>query len=612
MTSAPIVILTVWLLGVGVLFALPTVPPEPVIVTHWASGHTIRPNLLPRFAEQFNQLERRTSTGRPVLVRTIYQGSAEAVDELVSRITRGVPIDPKLPDPTVVTASADHWLAYANYASGRTVVDLTRTRSIARTWIGIATYREMAECLGWPRRQIGFDDIVALRADPQGWARYPCARAEWGQRPLIAFTDPLTSSTGRSTLFSFYAIAAGKPPEQLTEADVTDPRVVAYVKQLQRVVDHYVIGTLPLNTQIYQGPRYGHFFFLPEDNLVSLYQGKENVRVGFEIRELAGTPIRRPMVMLYPKEGSTAHSHSAGIVQASWVSAEQAEAAERWVDFLHEDAQQRALMEAGFRPATRLPLSDPISGRYGLDPAQPRAIVNPDLMEGAVMAAIIRDWDDVKKPGVVAFVVDSSVSMQGEKLARAKEGLVRALDAVSKHTQVGFISFADAIDAQVPVAPLPTNRFAVAGAVERMQARGGGALYDAIRAGIDMVDTAAAEQEAIRGVVVLTDGQANRGQIALHDLVRMMSRDEVPIREFRGFEDDAFAIDELGRSVPKGDLVGTGLAPRTRHPVLIFFVSLGDADLEVGRILAEATGAASQGARVQDLASVIAEFGKYF
>src|SRR5207244_1077490 len=95
-----------------------------------------------------------------------------------------------------------------NDAVGRQVVDLSQTKSIAYTWIGIVTYRDMAECLGWPDREIGYADIIALRDDPDGWAAYPCAKAEWGQRPLLAYTDPNTSSTGRSALYTLYSIAA--------------------------------------------------------------------------------------------------------------------------------------------------------------------------------------------------------------------------------------------------------------------------------------------------------------------------------------------------------------------------------------------------------------------
>ena len=172
-----------------------------------------------------------------------------------------------------MTPSSAHWLVDVNYELGHEVVDLAAAPSIVRPVIGIVTYEDMARCLGWPEQELGFADILALRADPEGWAAYPCAKAEWGQRPLMAFTDPATSSTGRSLLLALYAIAAGKLPEDLTAADVTDPKVVRYVKEFQGLVDHYLIGTTVLNTKIHQGPRYGHFFIMPEDNLIHLYDG---------------------------------------------------------------------------------------------------------------------------------------------------------------------------------------------------------------------------------------------------------------------------------------------------------------------------------------------------
>ena len=142
-----------------------------------------------------------------------------------------------------MTPSSAHWLVTTNFEVGRSVVDLDNALSIVRPVIGIVTHEEMARCLGWPEKKIGFADIIELRRDPQGWARYACAKAEWGQRPLLAFTDPTTSSTGRSLLLSLYSFAANKAPEDLTVDDVNDPKVVAYVKEFQGLIEHYLIGT---------------------------------------------------------------------------------------------------------------------------------------------------------------------------------------------------------------------------------------------------------------------------------------------------------------------------------------------------------------------------------
>ena len=63
----------------------------------------------------------------------------------------------------------------------------------------------------------------------------------------------------------------------------------------------------------------------------------------------------------------------------------------------------------------------------------------------------------------------------------------------------------------------------------------------------------------------------------------------------------------------KGDIRGSGLAINTTHPVQIFFIGIGkDADIQIGRLLAEATGAEFQGATEKDLAKVLEAISKYF
>ena len=303
---------------------------------------------------------------------------------------------------------------------------------------------------------------------------------------------------------------------------MNDPEVVAYVKEFQGLIDHYLIGTTVLNTKIYQGPRYGHFFIMPEDNLIHLYEGTEKSYLN-GIKTTA-PPIDQRMVMIYPKEGSMPRKNCACIVQADWVREEQVEASQQWIDFIREDEQQRAFMAAGFRPGTDLDLNylgSKITKEFGLNPEEPRVVLNPSLTRPEVAAAIDANWELVKRPGIVTFVVDTSGSMMGDKLRQAKDGLQRALGNMASNNQVDLVTFSDGVNARIPVAPLAQNRFSVADTVHEMRAGGETALYDAIRAGIEMTDAAEGEKAAIRAVVVLTDGRANRGQTGMDDLIKM-------------------------------------------------------------------------------------------
>ena len=140
-----------------------------------------------------------------------------------------------------------------------------------------------------------------------------------------------------------------------------------------------------------------------------------------------------------------------------------------------------------------------------------------------------------------------------------------------------------------------------------------------------MTDSAARGAEHKRAVVVLTDGQANEGKTRLDDIIKLKSRQGSDIR-YSGFTSDPIT-DAEGRPVKKGDVLGSGLAMDTRHAVQVFFIGIGvDADMEIGRLLAEATGAESEklvelrpGITVErikrvrevDIARVLEEF-KYF
>ena len=595
----------------------PVFAPEPsVTVVHWSTGHLIRDGsdlrLLRQMAAEYNAAGHRTQSGKRIKIEIYYEGGAEQSTELISRLTRGAPIDKNLPDPALVTPSASHWLVNVNYAAGREVIDLrdTDSRSLARSYVGIVTYRDMAECLGWPQKEVGFADIIALRDDPRGWASYPCARPEWGPRALLAFTDPSTSDTGRAVLMALYAIGAGKAPEDLTVSDLTRPEVVDYVKSFQLLVDHYMSTSIALNTRIHLGPGYGHFFILPEDNLVHLYDGTE-VWSHNGIEERA-PPLQRDMVLIYPREGSQLRENCACLVRAPWVSAEQAEASDLWLSFLRQDAQQASFVASGFRPGTGAPIGQE-AARPGMNQLPPTNVLHAERVDPAVATAIDGSWDVVKRPAIVTFVVDTSGSMLGNKLKKAKFGLTQAIEVMARNNQVGLVTFDEKVNLQLPVGQVTQNKATIEAAIRDLKAGGETALYDAIKAGILMTDEAEGDPNAIRAVVVITDGRANRGSTGLDDLVQMASDREIKVSRFRGFADDQAQEATTGRAVTKENVSGTALALKTRRPVQVFFIAIGkDADLDIGRILAGATGAEFQGVGEADLAEVLEQFSRYF
>jgi Ca-activated chloride channel family protein len=603
-------VLVVALVGAVAVKTVVIQPEQPLVIVQWANSHPMRDALLPAMAEQFNDADHTTASGRPIEVEVVKCDSALQVEDLVSRVKGSGPSTQGCggADPVLITPQSDDWLGDVNYLAKQQVVDPSAAPSIARAWVGIVTYRDIAECLGWPDDAIGYENIIALREN--GWESLPdpsCAKAAW-EEPKLAFTNPQTSTSGRNVLLALYAIAADKDLKDLTADDVANDDVVEYVTRFQKLVDHYMPGTIPLNTKIAQGRRYGHFFVMPEDNLVNLYKGNEEaVGVDGKVHRVRAV---KDLVMIYPKEGSTLNSNPAAAVHAPWVSGEEASAAATWVDYLRSDDQQRVFMKNGFRPGTHLAVSRSVS-RFGLDPKEPKTTLEPGDVRPEVLSRIMASWGAVKKPAIVTFVVDTSASMSGEKLANAKRGLTEVLDVMeSGNTRVGVLRFSDRVSDPLSPEPLAEARRKIARYVDSLEADGSTALYDAVRRGVQVVDEEPGDDKVTRAVVVLSDGQMTDG-MPLDELVEMIDRrTEQPIHWSGRMGENPTG--ENDGAFPKRRVRGEELLGEHEHPVQVFFVGFGDADIDVGRVLAQATHGEYIGSTNEDLAAVIAELGPYF
>lgn len=155
-----------------------------------------------------------------------------------------------------------------------------------------------------------------------------------------------------------------------------------------------------------------------------------------------------------------------------------------------------------------------------------------------------------------------------------------------------------------PVGPLPETRFPISEAVDRLSAGGETSLYDALKAGLEMVDGyGGMTEEAIRGLVLLTDGQVNAGQVPLSQVIRVQDRSERDV-----------SVGISGGPDLK-NYIGGGMALTTKYPIHVFSVGVGEADWEVLRVFAEGSGGVvvrasdTQGA---GLVQVLERFSKYF
>ncbi|HSN53096.1 MAG TPA: VWA domain-containing protein [Candidatus Sulfomarinibacteraceae bacterium] len=114
-----------------------------------------------------------------------------------------------------------------------------------------------------------------------------------------------------------------------------------------------------------------------------------------------------------------------------------------------------------------------------------------------------------RAPVNVAVVIDRSGSMQGEKLARAKEAAAVAVSRLRPDDIVSVIAYDDTVRVLLPATRVADRR-AVLAAIEALEAGGSTALFAGVSHGAAEVRKFL-DLERVNRVVLLSDGLANVG-----------------------------------------------------------------------------------------------------
>jgi Ca-activated chloride channel family protein len=421
------------------------------------------------------------------------------------------------PAPAVWSPASSTWLPLLRQraASGDkpSVVPDGRFPSVAQTPLVLAVPRPMAQALGWPDKAIGWSDVLSLTRDPRGWAAV--GHPEWGPFRL-GKTNPHLSTSGLNATVGAYVAATGRSSD-LTEADLSNPKVLAFVKGVESGVVHYGDTTLTFLSNLAEADRRGQGM-----NYISAVAVEEKSIVDYNSGNPTGDPSlagkgrkpQVPLVAVYPKEG-TLLSDNPYVVLTSASDAQRA-AAQDFLAYLKEPAQQKRFTDAAFRDANGRP--GPILSRdNGLIPDRKLTILNPP--PSPVMAKALASWDAQRKRARVLLVLDVSGSMADatssgrSKLDLAKQAVTQVLGDFAPDDQVGLWTFSTEARSggtpyteQVPVGDVSAVRDRIRQAVQALHAEGGTALYSSIRAAsTKLLDSA--DPSRINAVVVLTDGK---------------------------------------------------------------------------------------------------------
>jgi Ca-activated chloride channel homolog len=445
--------------------------------------------LLTPLIKEFNA-KGETVSGRPVVIK----GANVASGEAESRIAGGSL------KPVAWSPAGSLWGRLVNFEADRALAP-DENPSLVRTPLVIAMWEPMARALGWPKKPLGFADILKLANDPRGWAGQ--GHPEFGPFRLV-HTNPDFSTSGLEAVVAEYYAATGKK-EGLRENEVTSSKARQSVKDIERSIVHYGDTTLFIADQMRkEGPGYASAAAMEEVTLL-------------DFNRTRGSADR--LVAIYPKEG-TFYSDSPFIVlNAPWVRPEQAEGAKAFQRFLADELTPELAARSGFRPADldAKPVA-PITAANGVDPAQPKRVLG--LPEPRVLAAIKQSWREDRKPANIMLVLDTSGSMfEEQRLARAKAGLGAFFDGVGKQDRLGLTTFSDEIRPVAPVGPFDAQGKArLEGQVRNLVAEGGTAFFDASLRAFDTVRPLA-DRDHITAVVLLTDGEDTDSAATVDDVV---------------------------------------------------------------------------------------------
>jgi Ca-activated chloride channel homolog len=447
----------------------------------------------------FNQSGAKTSGGKRITVQAIPKGSGECIDDLTS----GREHDDLISPASNIFIKLGN--AQSRASTGKDMIG--NTQNLVLSPVVIAIWKPMAEAIGWGKKPVGWADILALAHDKKGWSTY--GYPQWGSFKF-GHTHPAYSNSGILSLIAENYAAVDKV-RGLTVADAESPKTRAFVNGIEDSVVHYGSSTGFFGRKLFDsGPEYLSAAVLYESMVVESYSNAKSM------------PF--PVVAIYPKEGTFWSDHPIGIVDRDWVTPDRREAAQIYINYLLAAPQQKKALAYGFRPGSPdVPVGAPIDADHGVDPKQP--VTTLEVPSSEVINAIQQQWNRVeKKPADIALVLDTSGSMQDEeKMPNAKAGAKQLVSLLSDKDEFSLISFSDAATWASTDQPLSASRKPSTDGIDSLFAGGGTALYDAIDAAYSHLQQRPADH--IRAIVVLTDGEDNRSNLHLQDLLSRIRAD---------------------------------------------------------------------------------------
>ncbi|MBG6138108.1 substrate-binding domain-containing protein [Longispora fulva] len=467
--------------------------------------------LLGQIADAYNGAGR-TVGGKCVDVTISSTASGAAAEALA----RGWdPAREGAPAPQVWSPASSSWLALSRQQSGSgdkgVVVPTGPQPSIAQSPLVLAMPKPMAEALGWPGKQLGWSDVLGLTSAGWGSVGHP----EWGSFKL-GKTNPHFSTSGLQATIGVYFAATGLSSD-LSEAQVTDPKVLDYVSKVESGVVHYGDTSLTFLANMAEADKQGRGLAyisavaIEEKSVFDYNQGNPT---GDPKLVGKGTKPRVPLVAIYPKEGTLLSDSP--FVTLTTASEEQKAGAADFLAFVKEPAQQKRFTDLAFR-SSEGKAGSVISQDNGMLPQAKVGLLTPPSPQ--VLARMVSGWDALRKRAQVLLVLDVSGSMAEtaaggkSRLELAKDSALKSLELFSPDDTVGLWTFSTErgtattpYTERVPIGKVSDVKAQLQEQIRALSPEGGTALYATARAAQKKL-LSVADPRRINAVVLLTDGK---------------------------------------------------------------------------------------------------------
>jgi Ca-activated chloride channel family protein len=451
-------------------------------------------------AKAFNASGAKTKSGKAIEVQTQAMGSGEAATGIVSGALK----------PHVFSPASQLYVSMLNSAwmakSGRAKPISPAGEALVLSPIVVAIWKPMAEALGWPKKSIGWSDLLKVNADPKGWGGL--GHPEWG-RFKLGHTHPEYSNSGLQAIVA-EAYAGAKKTRGLTVADLEKKATQDLLTSIEGTIVHYGKSTgFFADKMLSRGPAYLSAAVLYENLVIESYS------------KSTGAPF--PIVALYPTEGTFWSDHPYAVLDAEWVGPEERDAADVFLKFLKAKPAQERALALGFRPGDpSIAIASPIDADHGVDPKQPQTLL--EVPDGPTLDKLLAIWQNTKKASDVALVFDTSGSMSGKPLQEAKGGAKAFLRTLHDRDEVSMIFFNSQAYPTIGPKKLGPNRSDIDGRIDSQIADGATALYDAVAQAYGEANQRAAKAPGvIHAVVVMTDGRDQGSTLSLDALNKKLA-----------------------------------------------------------------------------------------